>query len=52
MSVGETSRPSTFAVVRLMNSYLVGACTGRSADFSPLRIRDALLARPGFAFGG
>src|SRR5262249_45531486 len=33
-------RPSAFAVLRLMtNSYLVGACTGRSAGFSPLRIR-------------
>ena len=35
-----TSRPSVFAVLRLIaNSYLVGACTGRSAGFSPLRTR-------------
>jgi hypothetical protein len=28
------------AVLRLItNSYLVGACTGRSAGFSPLRMR-------------
>src|SRR5262249_20152989 len=33
-------RPSAFAVLRLMtSSYLVGACTGRSAGFSPLRMR-------------
>ena len=39
-SVGGTSRPSSFAVLRLMtSSYLVGACTGRSAGFSPLRMR-------------
>src|SRR5262249_2584796 len=39
-SVGGISRPSAFAVLRLMtSSYLVGACTGRSAGFSPLRIR-------------
>src|SRR5262249_36037182 len=37
---GGTSRPSTFAVLRLiMSSYLVGACTGMSAGFSPLRMR-------------
>ena len=37
-SVGGTSRPSAFAVLRLIaSSYLVGACTGRSAGFSPLR---------------
>jgi hypothetical protein len=31
-----TSRPSAFAVLRLIvSSYLVGACTGRSAGFSP-----------------
>jgi hypothetical protein len=35
----------------IVSSYLVGACTGRPAGFSPLRMRDALLARPGFAFG-
>jgi hypothetical protein len=33
-------RPSTVAVLRLItSSYLVGACTGRSASFSPLRMR-------------
>src|SRR5262249_3876294 len=33
-------RPSALAVLRLMtSSYLVGACTGRSPGFSPLRIR-------------
>jgi len=32
--------PSAFAVLRLIaNSYLVGACTGRFAGFSPLRMR-------------
>src|SRR5262249_15328506 len=32
-----TSRPSALAVLRLITrSYLVGACTGRSAGFSPL----------------
>jgi hypothetical protein len=40
-SVGGTSRPSAFAVLRLSTrSYLVGACTGKSAGFSPLRIGD------------
>src|SRR5207245_10262225 len=35
-----TVRPSAFAGLRLItSSYLVGACTGRSAGFSPLRIR-------------
>jgi hypothetical protein len=39
-SVGGTSRPSARAVLRLItSSYLVGACTGRSAGFSPLRMR-------------
>jgi hypothetical protein len=39
-SVGGTSRPRAFAVLRLItSSYLVGACTGRSAGFSPLRMR-------------
>ena len=34
------SMPSAFAVLRLTtSSYLVGACTGRSAGFSPLRMR-------------
>ena len=41
-SVGGTSRPSAFAVLRLMtSSNLVDCCTGRSAGFSPLRIRPA-----------
>ena len=32
--------PSALAVSRLItNSYLVGACTGRSAGLSPLRMR-------------
>jgi hypothetical protein len=39
-SVGGTSRPNTLAVFKLMtNSYLVGACTGRSPGFAPLIIR-------------
>src|SRR5262245_35066236 len=39
-SVGGKSRPSALAVFRLItSSYLVGACTGRSAGFSPLRMR-------------
>src|SRR5262245_5264873 len=39
-SIGGISRPSAFAVLRLINVwYLVGACTGRSAAFSPLRMR-------------
>src|SRR5262245_16608584 len=34
------SMPSALAVLRLItNSYLVGACTGSSAGFSPLRMR-------------
>ena len=37
---GGTARPSALAVLRLIaSSYLVGACTGRSAGFSPFRIR-------------
>ena len=37
---GGTSRPITLAVLRLITvSYLVGACTGRSPGFSPLRMR-------------
>jgi hypothetical protein len=33
-------RPSAFAVLRLITvSYLIGACTGRSDGFSPLRMR-------------
>jgi len=39
-SVGGTSMPSALAVLRLItSSYLVGDWTGRSAGFSPLRIR-------------
>ena len=39
-SIGGTSRPRVLAVLRLIaRSYLVGAWTGRSAGFSPLRIR-------------
>src|SRR5262249_14529054 len=39
-NVAGTVRPNAFAVLRLMtSSYLVGACTGRSAGFSPLRMR-------------
>src|SRR5262245_16361485 len=39
-TVAGTSRPSALAVLRLItSSYLVGACTGRLAGFSPLRIR-------------
>jgi MFS family permease len=35
-----TSRPSALAVLRLIvRLYLVGACTGRSAGFSPVRMR-------------
>src|SRR3954454_24424333 len=40
ISVGGISRPSAFAVFRLMaNSNLVDCITGRSTGFSPLRIR-------------
>src|SRR5262245_39705930 len=39
-SDGGTSRPRALAVLRLItSSYLVGAWTGRSAGFSPLRMR-------------
>jgi hypothetical protein len=39
-SVSGTVRPSALAVLRLMtNSNLVGRATGRSAGFSPLRMR-------------
>ncbi len=38
--VGGTVRPSDLAVLRLItSSYLSGSCTGRSAGFSPLRMR-------------
>src|SRR5262249_40078788 len=37
-SVGGTSMPSALAVLRLItSSYFVGACTGKSLGFSPLR---------------
>jgi hypothetical protein len=39
-SFAGTVRPSALAVLRLIaNTYLVGACTGRSAGISPLRMR-------------
>ena len=39
-SVAGMSRPSVFAVLRLTtSSYLVGACTGKSATLSPFRMR-------------
>src|SRR5262249_24430135 len=39
-SVEGTVRPSALAVLRLMiSSYLVGACTGKSAGLAPLRMR-------------
>src|SRR5262249_16919717 len=39
-SVSGTMRPIAFATLRLIaSSYLVAACTGRSAGFSPLRMR-------------
>src|SRR6516162_6235943 len=38
--ISGTVRPSALAVFKLMTSwYLVGACTGRSAGVSPLRMR-------------
>ena len=38
--LGGISRPSALAVLRLMtSSYFVGAWTGKSAGFSPLRMR-------------
>jgi hypothetical protein len=38
--VAGTSRPSAFAVLRLMaSSNFVGACTGRSFGFSPFKMR-------------
>src|SRR6516225_7641772 len=40
-TVAGTSRPIALAVLRLItSSYLVGACTGRSAGFSPLNAID------------
>src|SRR5262249_52375317 len=45
ISVLGTVRPNAFPVFRLIaSSYLVGACTGRSAGFSPLRMRSTELA--------
>src|SRR6201997_1998472 len=39
-SIGGTSRPSAFAVLRLItSSYFVGCCTGKSAGFVPRRMR-------------
>src|SRR6516225_2193332 len=39
-SEGGTVRPRAFAVLRFIaSSYFVGACTGRSAGFSPFKIR-------------
>src|SRR5262245_32308081 len=39
MTTGGMVMPSAFAVLTLMiSSYLVGACTGKSAGFAPLRI--------------
>jgi|SRR6516162_2518605 len=39
-SDGGTERPNALAVLRLMiSSYFFGAWTGRSAGFSPLRMR-------------
>src|SRR5262249_1671597 len=44
-SVAGTSMPIALAALRLItNSYLVGACTGRSAGFSPLRMRSTYCA--------
>src|SRR6266496_2878076 len=43
--VGGTSRPSAFAVLRLItNSNFVGACTGRSAGLSSFRMRISKIA--------
>src|SRR5262245_5248362 len=39
-NIGGTVRSSALAVLKLItSSYLVGTCTGRSAVFSPLRMR-------------
>ena len=38
--ISGTAMPNVFAVFRLItSSYFVGACTGRSVGFSPLRMR-------------
>lgn len=50
--VGGTVRPSAVTVFRLMTvSYSVGACTGRSASLSPLRMRSIKNVRPGLGGG-
>jgi hypothetical protein len=42
-SAGDISRPGVLAILRLItNSYLVGACTGSSLGFAPLRMRKSL----------
>src|SRR5215468_2272163 len=39
-SAGDIASPSALAVFKFItSSYFVGACTGRSAGFSPLRMR-------------
>jgi len=44
-SLSGTFKPSALAALRLMtSSYLVGACTGMSAGFSPLRMRSTYVA--------
>lgn len=44
-NIAGSSRPRALAVLRLMtNSYLIGACTGRSAGFSPLSMRSVYSA--------
>src|SRR6516165_2917607 len=46
-----TVRPSALAVLRLMtSSYLVGACTGRSLGFSPLKMRSTYPAAPRYCW--
>src|SRR5262249_17382025 len=45
ISVGGASRPIALAALWLItSSYLVGACTGRSAGLSPLRMRSTYWA--------
>ena len=45
-----TARLIAFAVFRLItSSYLVGACTGSSAGFSPLKIRSTYPAAPRYS---
>jgi len=45
-TLGGTVMPSSLAVLRLItSSYLVGFCTGRSAGFSPLRMRSNVAGR-------